>query len=74
MRGYAKNVSEASLELFDIVDRSVPGDAPGIYLAVERRYRFDNLPRGGLLNIRSRAANGLRDQLIADLRRERLTP
>jgi hypothetical protein len=51
-----------------------PGEAPGVYLVVERRYRFDNLPRGGLLNIRGRAANGLRDQLIADLRRERRTP
>jgi hypothetical protein len=71
---YANHYFEGALELFDIVDRSVPGDAPGIYLAVERRYRFDNLPRGGPLNIRSRAANGLRDQLIADLRRARRTP
>lgn len=71
---YANHYFEGALELVDIVDRSLPGDAPGIYLAVEQRYRFDNLPRGGLLNIRSRAANGLRDQLIANLRRERRPP
>jgi hypothetical protein len=71
---YANHYFEGALELFDIVDRMAPGEAPGVYLVVERRYRFDNLPRGGLLNIRGRAANGLRDQLIADLRRERRTP
>ena len=68
---YANHYFEGALELFDIIDRSASGDAPGVYLVVERRYRFDNLPRGGLLNIRGRAANGLSDQLMADLRRER---
>jgi hypothetical protein len=34
-----------------------------------RRYRFDHLPSGGLLNIRGRVANGLRDNVRADLTR-----
>jgi len=34
-----------------------------------RRYRFDHLPSGGLLNIRGRVSNGLRDGVTADLKR-----
>jgi hypothetical protein len=36
---------------------------------VLRRYRFDNMPSGGLINIRGRAIGALRDQLLADMRR-----
>ena len=68
---YANHYFEAALELRSVIDRDVAGDAPSVYLVVERRFRFDNLPRGGFLNIRGRAVNGLRDLLIADLRRER---
>lgn len=70
---YANHYFEAALEVVDVVDRTSAGEAPGVYLVIERRFRFDNLP-GGLLNIRGKAANGLRDQLLADLRRERLVP
>ena len=38
-------------------------------LVAIRRYRFDHMPSGGLLNIRGRVANGLRDNVLADLRR-----
>lgn len=64
---YANHYFEAALDLTAAVDRN-----PGIYLLVLRRYRFDNLP-GGILNIRGRAINALRDQLVLDLRRQQTT-
>jgi len=63
---YANHYFEAAVDLTCVVDR--PG---GSYLLVLRRYRFDNMPSGGLLNIRGRAVGALRDQLIADLRRQK---
>ncbi|HET8712601.1 MAG TPA: hypothetical protein VFM23_02835 [Gemmatimonadales bacterium] len=60
---YANHYFETALDLTAAVDRG-----PGIYLLVLRRFRFDNLP-GGILNIRGRAINALRDQLVLDLKR-----
>jgi hypothetical protein len=39
-------------------------------LLIFRRFRFDNMP-GGLLNIRGKAVGALRDQMLADLEREK---
>jgi hypothetical protein len=64
---YANHYFETALDLTAAIDRN-----PGIYLLVLRRYRFDNLP-GGILNIRGRAINALRDQLLLDLQRQRTT-
>jgi hypothetical protein len=66
---YANHYFEAAVDLTCAVDR---GEGSGIYLLVLRRYRFDNLP-GGILNIRGRAINALRDQLVLDLRRQQAT-
>jgi hypothetical protein len=69
---YADHYFEAGLELLGVVDRGVAAagsEAPGITLVADRRYRFDNLPSGGLLNIRGRVTNGLRDNALADLQR-----
>lgn len=66
---YANHYFEAALDLTCIVDRQGQGGRPGSYLLVLRRFRFDNMPSGGLLNIRGRAVGALRDQLLADLRR-----
>lgn len=68
---YANHYFEAALGVLHVIDRDVIGEPPSTYLIVERRFRFDNLPRGGILNIRGRAVSGLRDQLLTDLRRER---
>ena len=68
---YANHYFEAALEVISVIDRDASGEPASTYLVVERRYRFDNLPKGGILNIRGRAVNGLRDQLLDDLRRER---
>jgi len=61
---YADHYFEAAVEFAAVVDRN-----PGSYVVVLRRYRFDNLP-GGILNIRGRAINALRDQLALDLKRQ----
>ena len=53
-----------------VVDRQGLDGRPGSYVLVLRRYRFDNMPSGGLINIRGRAVGALRDQLLADLRRQ----
>ena len=69
---YADHYFEAGLELLGVVDRGAAaagGEAAGITLVADRRYRFDNLPSGGLLNIRGRVTNGLRDNALADLQR-----
>jgi len=69
---YANHYFEAGLEVLAAVDRVVTGaasDARGITVVATRRYRFDHLPGGGLLNIRGRVANGLRENVLADLKR-----
>ena len=63
---YANHYFEAAVELTGVVHRAEGGS----YRLVLRRYRFDNLPSGGLINIRGRATGALRDQLMADLRRQ----
>jgi hypothetical protein len=64
---YANHYFEAALDLTGVIARPEGGS----YQLVLRRYRFDNLPSGGLLNIRGRATGALRDQLLADLTRQR---
>ena len=66
---YANHYFETALDLTCVVDRQ----GAGSYLLVFRRYRFDNMPSGGILNIRGRAVGALRDQLLADLRRQKVT-
>jgi hypothetical protein len=70
---YANHYFEGAVDLTGVVERLGPDSQPGSYLLVFRRFRFDNLPSGGLLNIRGRAIGALRDQLLADLRRQKET-
>jgi len=66
---YANHYFEAAFDLTSVVDRPAPGSS---YVLVLRRFRFDNLPEG-ILNIRGRAIGALRDQLLADVRRQKAT-
>ena len=69
---YANHYFEAGLEVLAAVDRAVAGgtsDSRAITVVAIRRYRFAHLPSGGLLNIRGRVSNGLRDGVTADLER-----
>jgi hypothetical protein len=68
---YANHYFEAAFDLMTIIDRQTSDGSQGIYLLVLRRFRFDNLPSGGLLNIRGKVVGSLRDQLLEDLTREK---
>jgi hypothetical protein len=68
---YANHYFEAAFDLTTIVDRPGAAGAGGMYLIVLRRFRFDNLPSGGLLNIRGKVVGSLRDQMLGDLTREK---
>ena len=70
---YANHYFEAAVDLTCVVERQGSDGRPGSYVLALRRYRFDNLPSGGLLNIRGRAIGALRDQMLADLRRQKAT-
>jgi len=68
---YANHYFEATLDLLMAADRPTPTGKPGIYLIVLRRYRFDNLPSGGIANIRGKVLGKLRDKTRSDLEREK---
>jgi hypothetical protein len=68
---YANHYFEAAFDLTTIIDRQNPDGSQSIYLLVLRRFRFDNLPSGGLLDIRGKVIGSLRDQLLDDLTREK---
>ena len=67
---YANHYFEAGLELLTVMDGTA--DSPtggGITLVAVRRYRFDHLPSGGLLDLRGHVVGGLQDNVVADLKR-----
>ena len=66
---YSNHYFEAGLEVVGAADRTGASSTPGITVVAVRRYRFDHLPSGGVVNIKSRATNGLRDNVSADLKR-----
>ena len=51
---YANHYFEGALEVAAVIDRENPGEAPGTYLVLLRRFRFDNLPTGPVVSIRSK--------------------
>jgi len=69
---YANHYFEAGFDLTTVVDREPAAAQPGIYLVLLRRSRFDDLPTG-LFNIRGKVIGKLRDQMRADLDREKAT-
>jgi hypothetical protein len=67
---YANHYFEAAFDLTSFVDAAADGAGEGGYLVVLRRFRFDRLSSGGPLNIRGRAVDAVRRQLLADLRHQ----
>ncbi|HEU4994430.1 MAG TPA: hypothetical protein VFT29_06400 [Gemmatimonadaceae bacterium] len=65
---YAKHYFEAAFDLMSVIERE---NGAGSYVIVLRRYRFDNLPSGGLLNIKGRVLNSLKEKMTVDLSREK---
>jgi hypothetical protein len=69
---YADHYFEAGLEVLTTVDDSVSGFAGsghGSVVVVLRHYRFDHLSSGGLLNLRGRVIDGMKDAVANDLAR-----
>ena len=50
-----------------VADAESPAGTPEMYLIIVRRQKFDDLPSGGLFNIRGKAVKRLRDGLRATL-------
>jgi len=70
---YANHYFEGVFDIAAIVDRAGGAGKPGIYLVLLRRFRFDDLPSGGILNIRGKVVGKLRDQMRVDLERQKTT-
>jgi hypothetical protein len=65
---YANHYLDGGLVLADVVDAAhAAGAASAIYLVVLSRLHFDNLPSGGLINIRHKVSGKLKDRLAASL-------
>jgi hypothetical protein len=67
---YADHYLDGALGLTAVVDGAKVGTAneTGIYLVVLRRLHFDDLPSGGIMNVRGKVVGKLRDQMAASLR------
>jgi hypothetical protein len=67
---YADHYLDGALGLTAVVDGTKVGtaDDAGIYLVVLRRLHFDDLPSGGIVNVRGKVVGKLRDQMTASLR------
>jgi hypothetical protein len=65
---YADHYFEGGLELLMLIDDGGANPAK-TYLVLLRRRLFDDLPSGGLLNIRGKVIGKLRDQMTSDLQR-----
>jgi hypothetical protein len=64
---YASHYFESEVEYLTIADAPSAGGQAASYLIVLRRQKFDDLPSGGLFNIRGRAVRRLRDALRTNL-------
>lgn len=60
---YASHYFESQLEFLTITDAPSATGKSAMYLVVLRRSKFDDLPSGGLFNIRGKAVKKLRDAL-----------
>jgi hypothetical protein len=70
---YANHYFEAGLDLLAVIDRTRPGNTPGIYLIRLGRFRFDNMPSVPLVNVRGKVVEKFRDEMKIDLEREKAT-
>ena len=64
---YADHYLDGALELTAVVDRT-DGGGTGIYLVLLRRLHFDNLPSGGVMNVRGRVTGKVRERTATFLR------
>ena len=64
---YASHYFESQVDCILLADAEPVNGKPASYLVVVRRQKFDDLPSGGLFNIRGKAVKKLRDGLRATL-------
>jgi hypothetical protein len=64
---YASHYFESQLDFITVADAPSSPRSSAMYLVVLRRSKFDDLPSGGLFNIRGRAVRKLRDALRTSL-------
>ena len=60
---YASHYFESQLDFITVSDAPAPAGNSATYLVILRRSKFDDLPSGGLFNIRGKAVKKLRDAL-----------
>ena len=64
---YASHYFESQVDFIIATDAPAPAGKSATYVIVLRRSKFDDLPSGGLFNIRGRAVKKLRDALKTTL-------
>lgn len=64
---YASHYFESQLDFLTVTDAPATTGKSAMYLVVLRRSKFDDLPSGGLFNIRGKAVKKLRDALRTTL-------
>ena len=65
---YASHYFESAIEYITVADAGpAAGQIPASYLIVLRRQKFDDLPSGGLFNIRGKAVKKLREAMRTTL-------
>lgn len=64
---YASHYFESQLDFITVADAPSSPGSSAMYLVVLRRSKFDDLPSGGLFNIRGRVVRKLRDALRSTL-------
>jgi len=60
---YASHYFESQVDFLTVADAPASSGKSAMYLVVLRRSKFDDLPSGGLFNIRGKAVKKLRDAL-----------
>jgi hypothetical protein len=65
---YSDHYLDGSLDLTAVIDRTVGSDTSGVAVVIVRRLHFDDLPSGGILNIRGKVIGKMREQLEVFLR------
>ena len=64
---YASHYFESAVEYLSVADAPSPAGQGASYLIVVRRQKFDDLPSGGLFNIRGKAVKKLREAMRTTL-------
>lgn len=69
---YASHYFESQVDLITVMDSPAAAGGSAMYLVILRRSKFDDLPSGGLFNIRGKAVKKLRDALRNTLQQTRV--